>query len=190
MRSRWVIAALITVPLGLGAVRAQSGSSPDPSATPGPERVALAMPSPAMVSLPTTGTVDATAARTAIEDANAHWLAAFRDSDSGALARIYTPDASLFPPSNVSLEGRDHIAEYFAAQRRAGMHDASLKTLDVVCVGDVAYEVGTYRFGFDNGETTTGDAGRYFAIWKAQPDGAWRYHVGIWSSNRDADSRR
>lgn len=187
MRTGRILAALVTIPLALGAAGAQSGSAPDrtPSA-----QFALAKPSPSMISLPSTGSGDATAARSAIEQANASWLAAFRDADAGSLARIYTPDASVFPPSNVSLEGRDRIVEYFAAQRKAGMGDASLKTLDVVCVGDVAYEVGTYRFGFDNGETASGDAGRYFAIWKAQPDGAWRYHVGIWSSNRDVDSRR
>ncbi len=66
------------------------------------------------------------------------------------------------------------------------MGDASLKTLDVVCVRDVAYEVGTYRFRFDGGSTASRDAGRYFAIWKGHPDGSWRYQVGIWCSNRDA----
>src|SRR6185369_16800196 len=110
--------------------------------------------------------------RRAIEAANADWLKAFRSGDSESLAKIYAPDASLFPPTNVSLEGRDRIVEYFGAQHSAGMGDASLKTLDVVVVGDVAYEVGTYGFRFG---AAAGDAGRYFAIWKAQPDGSWRY---------------
>ena len=133
---------------------------------------------------------DAARVRSAIESANAQWLAAFRTNDATSLARIYAPDASLYPPSNVGLEGRDHIVEYFQAQRKAGMGDASLKTLDVVCVGDVAYEVGTYGFRFDGAASAAADAGRYFAIWKARPDGSWRYQVGIWSSNRDAATAR
>ena len=66
------------------------------------------------------------------------------------------------------------------------MGDANLKTLDVVVVGDVAYEVGTnaFRVGEQQGELG-GDTGRYFTIWKSQGDGSWRYQVGIWSSNRD-----
>ncbi|MFN2376101.1 MAG: DUF4440 domain-containing protein [Candidatus Binatia bacterium] len=131
--------------------------------------------------------LDAAKARAAIEGANARWLSAFRSGDSKSLASIYAPDASLFPPTNTNLEGRDSIVEYFGAQRSAGMGDASLRTLDVVCVGDVAYEVGLYGFEFDGGEgRVSGDTGRYFAIWKAQEDGSWRYQVGIWSSNRDA----
>ena len=131
-------------------------------------------------------TIDAASVRTTIEKSNAEWLAAFRRGDSETLARIYTPDASLFPPTNASLEGRDRIVEYFRNQRRNGMGDANLKTLDVVVVGDVAYEVGTYafRFGEQQGELG-GDTGRYFTIWKSQGDGSWRYQVGIWSSNRD-----
>ncbi|HEY2775091.1 MAG TPA: DUF4440 domain-containing protein [Candidatus Binatia bacterium] len=132
---------------------------------------------------------DAREVRTAIEDANTLWLKAFHDGDEVALAGIYAADASLFPPSNQSLEGRDRIVEYFDAQRRAGMGDATLKTLDVVRAGDVAYEVGTYGFRFHNpGADGREDSGRYFTIWKNQGDGSWRYQVGIWSSNRDVAS--
>lgn len=130
--------------------------------------------------------LDARTARTAIEKANSEWLAAFRRGDSAAMAGFYAADASLFPPTNANLEGPDRIVEYFAAQRSAGMDDPSLKTLEVVAVGDIAYEVGVYGFRFETpGRGFGGDAGRYFAIWKAQPDGSLRYQVGIWSSDRD-----
>lgn len=131
--------------------------------------------------------LDAKTVRASIEKANSEWLAAFRRGDSAAMAGFYAADASLFPPTNANLEGPDRIVEYFVAQKRAGMDDPSLKTLDVVAVGDVAYEVGVYGFRFETpGRGFGGDAGRYFAIWKAQPDGSLRYQVGIWSSDRDA----
>lgn len=205
MRMMWVLGALAVTSLAIGAVSAQS--EPDvvlamPTPTESavafevplpsePDRIALAMPSASVVSLPITDTVDAVAARAAIEKANSEWLTAFRKDDRVSLARIYADDASLFPPSSDSLEGRDRIVDYFGAQRKAGMRDAKLKTLDVVCVGDVAYEVGTYGFRFEGDATAGGgDAGRYFAIWKSRPDGTWRYHVGIWSSNRDTSAIR
>jgi ketosteroid isomerase-like protein len=176
MKSRGILFALASAIVAGGAVSAQ----------PGNEQIAMSMPTaiPASASVPST--IDAKAVRASIEKANAEWLAAFRRGDSETLARIYTPDASLFPPTNASLEGRERIVDYFRSQRRAGMGDANLKTLDVVCVGDVAYEVGTYSFRFGSGEgDLSGDAGRYFTIWKSQSDGTWRYQVGIWSSNRD-----
>jgi ketosteroid isomerase-like protein len=181
----WALASAL---IAVGAISAESDTAA--------EEIAMTMPTPVLASLAATASSgsapmasDAAAARTAIERANAQWLAAFRTGDNDSLARIYAPDASLFPPSNVGLEGRDRIVEYFGAQRRAGMGDPSLKTLDVVCVGDLAYEVGTYGFRFDGnaGAGNVGDAGRYFAIWKGTPDGSWRYQVGIWSSNRDTD---
>jgi uncharacterized protein (TIGR02246 family) len=176
MKTRWVLFAISSAVVAAGAVSAQ----------PGAEQLAMSMPTaiPASVTVP--ATIDAAAVRASIEKSNAEWLAAFRRGDSENLARIYTPDASLFPPTNASLEGRDRIVEYFRTQRRNGMGDATLKTLDVVCVGDVAYEVGTYSFRFGSGQGELGgDAGRYFTIWKSQDDGSWRYQVGIWSSNRD-----
>jgi uncharacterized protein (TIGR02246 family) len=183
MKSRWVLFAFASAVVAAGAVSAQ----------PRAEKIALVMPAgviPASVSVPSSKSnataMDAATVRSAIEKANADWLAAFRRGDSETLARIYTPDASLFPPTNASLEGRERIVEYFRAQRRAGMGDATLKTLDVVLVGDVAYEVGTYAFRFGSGGSEmSGDSGRYFTIWKSQSDGSWRYQVGIWSSNRD-----
>ena len=178
MNTRWFLCASATAVFAVGAVSAQ----------PRNEKLALAMPSAAPSSVSVPATIDAAAVRAAIESANAEWLAAFRSGDSQSLGRIYAPDASLFPPTNISLEGRDRIVEYFDAQRQAGMGEASLKTLDVVCVGDVAYEVGTYGFRFGAGDAgASGDSGRYFTIWKSQGDGTWRYQVGIWSSNRDAN---
>lgn len=177
------LGAIVAAAIGIGAFSAATEA----------EDLVLAMPTPTAISVPaapTASAVEVRAARTSIERANAQWRAAFRSGDSASLARIYAPDASLFPPSAASIEGRDRIIEYFGAQRRAGIGEADLKTLDVVVVGDVAYEVGTYRFRFD-GERAglAGDAGRYFAIWKASGGSNWRYQVGIWSSNRDVAPR-
>lgn len=176
MKTRWILLAVSSAVVAAGAVSAQ----------PGAEQLAMSIPAAKTASASVPSTIDAASVRTTIEKSNAEWLAAFRRGDSETLARIYTPDASLFPPTNASLEGRDRIVEYFRNQRRNGMGDANLKTLDVVVVGDVAYEVGTYafRFGEQQGELG-GDTGRYFTIWKSQGDGSWRYQVGIWSSNRD-----
>lgn len=178
------IAGSVAGILALGAVSAQP-STPARTAS-----LAVVSPSRAAVEVESAGAVDTAAVRASIEDANAVWLDAFARGDQKALAGFYAADASLTGPRSASLEGSDRIAQHFAAQRRLGIDHASLQTLDVVCVDDVAYEVGRYGLGAVGSApvdlAVTTDSGRYFAIWKAQPDGTWRYQVGIWTSDSDA----
>ena len=134
--------------------------------------------------VPRTVTVDRLAARTAIEKANATWLDAYRTGDFSGMAALYTDDASLALPAGEPLEGRGNIIRYFSGRRDQGMSHPFFTTLDVVTMGDVAYETGTYGFAPDaRGGLLSGDTGKYFVIWKAGADGTWRYTVGIWTSN-------
>ena len=142
-------------------------------------------------ALPAIASADASAVRTAIESADARWTAALRSGDEKALAGIYAADASLVPPHSESIEGRENILAWLAERHRAGAGETTLKTIDVVSVGDVAYEVGHYGFEVGDGETAVAtDSGRYFAIWKRQSDGQWLCQVGIWSSSRDVVASR
>lgn len=131
--------------------------------------------------------------RRAIEDANAKWLAAFRSGDAAALARRYTEDASIVPPGHGTVAGREQIAAFFRAQRDAGLSDLQLRTLDVVVVGDLAYETGAWDSRTSavpaSEVVRPPDSGRYYAIWKAQPDGNWICQVGIWNNDRDLARR-
>lgn len=132
---------------------------------------------------------DAAAVRHFIEAANATWMDAFRSGDTRAMAQVFAVNANFFPPSDVILEGRASILEYFAAQRGLGMRDPRLKTLEVVTMGEVAYEIGTYAVTFDDGESRKrSDSGRYFVIWRQQVAEGWRYQTGFWSSDARAGS--
>jgi len=135
--------------------------------------------------------VDKVAARASIEKANAAWQAAFGSGDFAGMAALYTDDASLSAPGTGQLEGRGKILDYLSDRRARGMSDPALKTLDVVTMGEVAYETGTYRFTLRAGGDLAGsETGRYFVIWKAEPDGTWRYNLGIWTNNATAAAAR
>lgn len=127
---------------------------------------------------------DKFAARAAIERANTAWLAAFSSGNFAEMAALYSDDASLSAPGTDPLEGRESILGYLSSRRGRGMSDPFLKTLDVVTMGDVAYETGTYGFssGAEGGLAGV-ETGKYFVIWKAGSDGTWRYNLGIWTSN-------
>lgn len=144
------------------------------------------------------------ATRAAIETAKAAWREAYRTADREALAALYAPDADLSPPSGAGLQGRGNIVDFLTSTRMAGVRDAKLETREIVRVDDVAYEVGSYDLdvgaperspvGVEASEASRADArqatGRYYAIWKAQADGSWRYQVAIWSSNGDGNTLR
>ncbi len=115
------LSAIASALLVIGAVRAQSDPVPgsrvaDADRQVVPQEIALSMPTPAIPSIPAEARTDATAARAAIEKANSQWLSAFRHNDADSHARIYVPDASLFPATNAGLEGRDRSVECFQSQ--------------------------------------------------------------------------
>lgn len=143
-------------------------------------------PEPAATAPPET---DSVAVRSAIERENALLLEAYRSGDAATLAARYTEDASLVSPGNVTVRGRDRIAAWFQAQREAGLGDLSLHTANVVRVGDLAYETGTWGSRADvraGSRASLGrDSGRYYAIWKALPDGRWGCQVGIWNTDTE-----
>lgn len=185
MKKRWSFLLIGAALAAAGAVSAQTGSR-EPA-----QELALALPSaPAAVEVPGDAAIDAAAVRAAIEASNARWSEAFRRGDLEEMARVYMPGANLLPPGSATLEGPDRIVAYFDSRRRAGMGEPTLTTVEVTCRGDVAYEVGSYGFHFA-GEDGAGylDSGRYFTIWKVQPDGSWRYQAGTWTSNRVVRTR-
>ncbi len=136
-------------------------------------------------------TADKVAARAAIEKANAAWLAAFRGGDFAVMASLYSDDASLTVSGTDQLAGRSDILGFLKRSRGRGMSEPFLKTLDVVTMGNVAYETGTYRFMYGTGDSlVVGETGKYFVVWKAGNDGIWRYNLGTWTSNSPSSATR
>lgn len=128
-------------------------------------------------------------ARSSIEAATARLRSAFASGDASELAAIFTEGANVFVPGNVSLQGRADIVRYIRGQHSRGLAKPMLRTEEVMVLGDLAYESGTYGFeGGAAGSHLSGDHGRYFAIWKADADGTWHYQAGIWNSDRAASA--
>lgn len=132
---------------------------------------------------------DIAAVHAAIEHENAMLLAAFGRGDSAELAGRSSEGASFEPADKVTAHGRGRIAAWFDAQREAGLGGLTLHTVNVVRVGELTYETGTW--GSRGGRPANpdpayfSDSGRYYAIWKSGPDGNWGCQAGIWNSNGD-----
>jgi len=124
---------------------------------------------------------DVTALRRGIDETHRRFEDMFNRGDAaGAARQLYTRDARILPPGAETVQGRDRIAEYWAAAAAApqtGVRRVELSTLDLQPLGDGAYEIGRATLTLASGQRVTP---RYFVVWK-QEDGAWRRREDIWN---------
>jgi len=123
-------------------------------------------------------------AKAAIDEAAMAWESAFNAGDGKGVAELYTEDAALFPPGAERVDGKAAIAEFWQGAIDSGLADADLETVEVVEVGDLAYEVGNVTL---SAPTTEGErapvSGKYIVVWQQADDGTWRLHRDIWNMN-------
>jgi ketosteroid isomerase-like protein len=125
---------------------------------------------------------DTEALRRGIDETNHRFEDGFNRGDAASAARqFYTRDARILPPGAEIVQGRDRIAEFWAAAATApqmGVRRVQLSTLDLQPLGDWVYTIGRAMLTLAGGQRATP---KYFVLWK-QEDGAWRRHVDIWNT--------
>jgi uncharacterized protein (TIGR02246 family) len=126
-------------------------------------------------------TQDVTAIRRGTDETHRRFVDAFNRGDAaGAARQLYTRDARILPPGAEMVQGRDRIAEYWAAAAAApqmGVRRVELSTLDLQPLGGGAYEIGRATLTLAGGQRVTP---KYVVVWE-QEDGGWRRHVDIWN---------
>lgn len=124
--------------------------------------------------------------RDAIASAVETFADAFARGDAAAVAAWYTADATLLPPDNPLVKGREAIQTFWQGAMGAGVREAKLETLEVESRGDLAYEVGRFEMAVQPpGGERAEMAGKYVVVWKREGDD-WRMHVDIWNGDRAA----
>jgi uncharacterized protein (TIGR02246 family) len=123
-------------------------------------------------------------AEEAIEAVNQQFEAAFNKGDAAAVARLYTSDAALLPPSEAHVEGRTAIEHYWKGVIDAGFKEITLKTQEVTETTDGgAIEFGRFTIV---GPTTNGGqgtmGGTYAVLWRGE-GGSWHLHRDIWNDD-------
>jgi uncharacterized protein (TIGR02246 family) len=98
----------------------------------------------------------------------------------------WTEDGVQMPPNEPFVEGKENIFARVEARMQAGPTDEFIITpLETQNAGDWAYSRGVYTVKFplgDTGEQGLVD-GKFMTILQRQPDGAWKIHRDIYSSN-------
>lgn len=120
--------------------------------------------------------------RQLIERVNAKFVEEFNKGDIEAACSAYADDASIMPPGSPTVQGRTAIQDFWSeAIKQMGITGIALKTVDFEADGKMAYELGSYVLSGDSGPL---EEGKYILVWKQEADGAWKYHIDIWNSNK------
>ena len=139
--------------------------------------LAPATPAPAQIA-------DSAAAAAVIAESASAFSRALERGDATEMTGQYVDDATLIPPSGRLVIGRDAILAFWTPRSpdfRTLEH--SLTTDQLVVTGDVAMEVGIWRQrGQLRQEAPTESAGRYFVVWRHQPDGSWKMQFDSWTA--------
>lgn len=115
---------------------------------------------------------------------NRDFVKALLAKDAAAAANLYSENASLLPPNEPIVTGRDNIQAYWQGAIDAGIIDASVNTLDAKSNGNLGYEVGTFKLSFLGPENDTlVDIGKFTEILERNEQGQWISIYGMWSSN-------
>lgn len=105
--------------------------------------------------------------------------------DAKAAAILYDENASILPPNEPAIKGRDNIQKYWQGFINAGVIDASVKTIDAKSDGKLGYEIGSFaiRLKGPHGDTLT-EKGKFTEILKLDSlSGKWISIYGMWSAD-------
>jgi uncharacterized protein (TIGR02246 family) len=147
---------------------------------------------PALVALvaacATTPRVDRTSEEQRIRELGQQAMRAAQAKDAATYASFYADDAVSMGANQTAIRGRDAIrgmvAEMFALPNLA--FSFAPTTIEVAESGDIAYEIGTYRFAADMPSARLDDEGKYLTVWK-KVGGEWKIASDMSNSNRPVE---
>jgi ketosteroid isomerase-like protein len=123
--------------------------------------------------------------RAAFDAANTTFHDALRNNNPDSLFIYVADDVWLMPPGEPVVRGKNAMREWysgFLSQYRTS--SLTFSNREVFVGDDWAVEVGTFDWGLAPvaGGDAIVDHGNYMQVWKALPDGQWRFAREIWNS--------
>lgn len=115
---------------------------------------------------------------------NKDFATALNNKDAEAASLLYSADASLLPPNEQIVTGRENIKKYWQAYLDAGITDVSVSTISTGSNGDLGYEIGRFQLSYpgEDGKMIV-EKGKYTEILKRMANGKWISIYGIWNSD-------
>lgn len=128
----------------------------------------------------------AEADRGAILTVDSGFASAANAGNLGDVVALYAEDASLLPPNEPALKGREAIRQYWGRLLSDYTLRFELGTDEVDGRGDLAYLRGHYKLTASpkaKGGAALSDEGKFVEVLKRQADGHWRYTTDIYNSD-------
>ena len=115
---------------------------------------------------------------------NKNFAKALNDKDAEAASLLYTEDASLLPPNEPIVTGRENIKKYWQGALDAGITNVSVSTISTGSNGDLGYEIGRFELSVPGPDgNMIVDKGKYTEILKRTANGKWMAIYGMWNSD-------
>jgi ketosteroid isomerase-like protein len=115
---------------------------------------------------------------------NKDFAQALNDKDAEAASLLYAEDASLLPPNEAIVTGRENIKNYWQDLLDIGTTEVSVSTISTGSDGDLGYEIGRFQLSYPgpDGKMIV-EKGKYTELLKRMPDGKWISIYGMWNSD-------
>jgi uncharacterized protein (TIGR02246 family) len=122
----------------------------------------------------------------AIAAGDSAFVTAIDAGNGDGVAALYAGDAALLPPNLPMQKGHNAIRAFWGGFLDAYAVKFELGADVIEGRGDLAYELGRYRFtAVPKAKNSPGiaDEGKYVTVLKKQPDGSWKLVVDIYNSS-------
>jgi len=115
---------------------------------------------------------------------NKDFAKAINNKDAVAASLLYSENASLLPPNEPIVTGRENIQKYWKAALDAGTINVSVSTISTGSNGNLGYEIGRFQLSYPGADKKMiVEKGKYTEILKRTADGKWIFIYGIWNSD-------
>src|SRR5262245_10812060 len=120
--------------------------------------------------------------RSAMETANAQFLAAFNTPNPPAFLPLYTMDSILYFQGAAPVTGPEAIKQFWESRIKLGVRDHTFDVTEAGADGKYAYQVTrtTVQLVRDSGEKTL-IAGHTVRIFEKQSDGTWKIKIHMYN---------
>ena len=115
---------------------------------------------------------------------NKDFAKALNNKDAKAASLLYAEEASLLPPNEPIVTGRENIEKYWQGALDAGTTNVSVSTISTGSNGDLGYEIGQFTLSYPGADgMMMVEKGKYTEILKRTANGKWISIYGIWNSD-------
>lgn len=147
--------------------------------------VIIALAAASMSACASMPRVDPQTEEQAIRDLDRRWVQAVAAKDLTSTVNMYATDAYFMAPNAPLATGQSEIRGMWDGLFKAPNLRLTFEPTRVQLAqgGDMAYDVGTYRLGFDTPQGRVDDEGKYTVVWK-KVEGQWKVASDIFNSSK------